>query len=97
MTCKILITSRFVKYYENFLRVGIMTSLLKRNLFIERTRSEYKCPLHNLLTLKKGVFLFFSKIPSFFLILDQLSHVVFLKFLQLAGNQIQEEITIDKN
>lgn len=38
MTCKILITSRFVKYYENFLRVGIMTSLLKRNLFIERAR-----------------------------------------------------------
>lgn len=36
MTCKILITSRFVRHYENFLRVGIMTSLLKRNLFIER-------------------------------------------------------------
>lgn len=36
MTCKILITSRFLRHYKNFLRVGIMTSLLKRNLFIER-------------------------------------------------------------
>lgn len=25
-----------MRHYENFLRVGIMTSLLKQNLFIER-------------------------------------------------------------